>query len=116
MSIDTIAAIVGYITNLPIVGTYVANAVIVLVSTSAVVTTFVALWHALILFIDAVGVTIVLAAQIPGLSWMLGIATALERVEQKLRTKQDEVGGFITLRVLPILNRLSTIPLPRPIK
>jgi len=66
---------------------------------ASLVSPFVALWHAFVLFFSAL-------AAIPGLGF-------LAKVAEFLKVNESKVTDFSQGKLFPILNRFSTIPLPK---
>lgn len=99
---DLISIVLG---ALPIIASYgaagkvLAIAIAVAGGLSGVVTALVALWHALVLTIKALAV-------MPGLTSLSKLADTLAADEQKIT---DVSQG----KILPILNRLSAVSLPK---
>lgn len=96
--IDLIMTVLGFLTSVPYVGTFLAAVVGYALPLSAVVTALVAVWHAVVI---AMGVL----AMVPALKGLAPLANTL-------KTDDAAVTGFVSTWLTPILNRLSLLPLP----
>lgn len=94
---DLITMLLGFLGNIPLVGGILAKVVVFALPASAVVTALVAVWHAV------VGVVSALSVAFPSLA---GLAASL-------KADEDKITSFSNSWILPILNRLSLLPLPK---
>ena len=97
--VSIIQIIIGLAGSVPVVGHYLAIILPYAMALPVLVTSFVALWQAVVVFLGALG-------SIPGLSFLSSISAVLAADEQK-------VNDFAQGKLLPILNQLSAIPLPK---
>lgn len=97
--VSVIQIIVGIVSQIPAVGPYIALVLPYLLALPVLVTSFVALWHAVVMFVKGL-------SAIPGLSILVGIADVLSADEQL-------VDDFAKGKLLPILSQLSSLPLPK---
>jgi hypothetical protein len=99
ISLSVISGLLSGFAALPLVGKYVAIAVSVFFALIAVVNSIVLVWHGLVMLMNAL-------ASVPGLSGLQKIADAM-LADEKL------ISDFASNKLLPILNRLSAIVLPK---
>jgi hypothetical protein len=97
--VSVVQIIIGLAASVPVVGTYLAIVLPYALALPLLVTSFVALWHAIVVFLSAVGA-------IPGLS-------SLSALGVKLSADEQIISDFSQSKLLPILNQLSAIPLPK---
>ena len=93
-----IVTLVSFLASIPVVGKILAVVIPALAGVSAVVTALVMVWHAFVALLQAL-------AMIPGLQGLQGFATSMKNDE-------DKVTGFAQGTLMPLLNRLSAIPVP----
>ncbi len=94
-----ITLILSLVGQIPVVGHLLVVVLPYLLAIPVLVTAFVGLWHAVVVFLKAVG-------QFPGLGGLSAVADSLQ-VEEKV------IDDFTKNVLLPILNQLSSIPLPK---
>ena len=94
-----ITYLVGLLGSIPVVGHFLAIALPVAAALPIAVSAFVALWHAVVMMIAAL-------AGIPGLQ-------GLKNIADSMKAKEDNVSSFANGKLLPLLNRISAIPLPK---
>lgn len=94
---DLISMLLGFLGSIPVVGSVLAVVAKFAIPASACVTALVAVWHAV------VGVLTALSLAVPSLA---GVAASL-------KADEDTITSFENSWILPILNRLSLIPLPQ---
>jgi vacuolar-type H+-ATPase subunit I/STV1 len=97
--LSLLISLVQSLANVPVVGKVLSIIVMVALLAGPCVTALVALWHSL------VGVMAALGA-IPGLSGLQSLAA-------KLKAEDGVVDDWANNKLLPILNRISAIPLPQ---
>lgn len=99
---DFISIIVG---ALPVIASYGAAGKVVAIviaaagGLSGLVTAIVALWHAVVLVMKAIAI-------MPGLG-------AMSKVSDMLAADEQKIDDFSQGKLLPILNRLSVVSLPK---
>lgn len=99
MSLDNLLPmLVGLMSAIPVVGGILAKIIMIAAPLTVAVTALVALWHALVVFVSALAV-------MPGLE-------GLKTISEKLKASEEQATGFVHNYILPILNRLSMIPIP----
>lgn len=96
--IDLIMSLLAAIGSIPAVGPVLAKAIAVAAIILPAATAIVAVWHSLI------GLVVSLS-KVPGLSSLQGVA-------DKLNVWDQEAEGVLNQYVLPLLNRLSALPVP----
>lgn len=97
--LNVVQMLVGYFGSIPAIGKYIAMALGLILSLGAVATAIVGMWHAVVVLLQAL-------AGVPGLQGLMGVANSLKVQEDKLK-------DFENNKILPILNRLSAISLPK---
>lgn len=95
---DLLTGVLTFLAQVPYVGPVIAIIVKFALPLVAVVTAIVAVWHAVVLALQAL-------AMVPGLQGLANLANSL-------KTSEDKVDGFVNTYILPALNRLSVLPLP----
>lgn len=98
MNLDLLTSILTFLVNVPYIGPVIAVVVQYALPAVTVVTAFVAVWHAVVLALSAL-------AAVPGLQGLSNLANAL-------KTDDNAVEGFVSTWIVPILDRLSVLPLP----
>ena len=78
--------------------TYVGIALGAIPTLSAAATSFVGLWHSLVGLLHLIG-------SLPGLSGVNSVA-------DRLKVTGDQIDGQVSDHIVPLLNRLSGLPLP----
>jgi hypothetical protein len=96
--LDLVTTLLTFLGNIPVVGHYLSLLVSFALPLTAVVTALVAVWHAVVGIVAAV-------AALPGMSKLQGLADSL-------KADEDKLVSFENSWILPILNRLSMLPLP----
>lgn len=97
-----IPAILKFLSEIPSVGPIVSKimAVIAVIGiVPGIATAFVAAWHALVMFLQAL-------SMIPGLARLAPLASVLKADEDKLVSFENGV-------LLPLVQQLSVLPLPK---
>lgn len=99
---DVLSMLIGLVQSLgsvPLVGKVLMYVVIFSGVAASLASAVVALWHGAVLFLQALSI-------IPGLS-------SLKKVADWFSAEESKIGDFEQGKLLPILNRLSAIPLPK---
>lgn len=100
MDLMTIVSyMMGMLASIPVIGAFLAKVMPYLAAIPVAVSAFVAVWHAIVLALKAV-------AMIPGLSKMGAVA-------EMLAAKEEKITSFQNGTLLPVLNRLSAVPIPK---
>lgn len=94
--INTLITLISSISG---VGPILAKIIPIILVASGIISGVIAAWHGL-------NGLILGLSKIPGLSVLSGIAV-------KVQSLDDEAEGFLNKWVIPILNRLSLIPIPQ---
>jgi hypothetical protein len=97
--ISIVSTIVGFFGKIPAIGAALSVLVEASLALIVLVNAFVAAWHGVIVILNAF-------AAIPGLSGLSSVANSLA-VDEKI------VDDFAQNKILPILNQISAIPLPK---
>lgn len=97
--LNVLVQLLGALAAVPVVGKILVVVVASAGALAGVSSALVAMWRAVVLVLASLSL-------VPGLS-------GLKAVADKLKTSQDAVDDFEQNKILPILNRLSTIPLPK---
>jgi len=97
--IDFIGNFLTFLATIPFIGHYLQIIASYAIPATAIISALVGVWHGVVAVFVAL-------AQVPGLSFLSGIA-------QTLQVDGEAVDGFINKWILPILNRFSMIPLPK---
>lgn len=90
--IDLLFTGISFLQQIPSVGPYLAEVVSIAGMVAGAVTAFVAIWHSVIMFMKAI---------------------RLETQALKLEKIEGDAEGVLKKYILPILNRLSALPLPQ---
>jgi hypothetical protein len=90
--------LVQLLSNIPVVGHFLAVVMPYLLSLPVVASALVGLWQAIVVCLQAL-------SQVPGLSGLSGLAASLQADEASINSFEQNY-------ILPILNQLSAIPLP----
>lgn len=101
MNIDPVSLISGVlqmVSHLPLVGHYASVIIGAAVALSAVVTALIGVWHSIVLLAHAL-------AQVPGLQ-------GLQKLADALKADEDSINSYANGFLLPLLDRLSAVPLP----
>lgn len=96
---DVLSAVIGFVLSVPVVGPILVKVLTVVLGLSAVVSAVFGVWLGAVKVLDGL-------AKIPGLG-------KLQATADKLRVVEGDAEGFFATKVLPVLNRLSLIPLPK---
>lgn len=99
ISLSVISGLLSGFASLPVVGKYVAVAVSVFLALVAVVNSVVLVWHGAVVLMNAL-------AAVPGLQ-------GLQKVADSMGVDEKVLSDFTAGKLLPILNRLSAIALPK---
>jgi hypothetical protein len=94
-----VVQILTFIGQIPVVGHYLQIVVEVALLAGPVVSALIAIWHAAVMSVQAL-------SKIPGLSSLGDVAT-------KMKANEDIIDDFSQSKILPILNQISSIPLPK---
>lgn len=97
--LNVISMLIGYFGSVPSVGKYIAIGLSVILSLGAVATAIVGMWHGIVVLLQAL-------ASVPGLQGLKGVADSM-------KIQEDKINDFENNKILPILNRLSAISLPK---
>lgn len=97
--LSVVSMLISYFGGMPSVGKYMALGLSIIVSLGAVATAIVGMWHGLVVLLQAL-------ASVPGLQGLKGVADSM-------KVQEDKIKDFENNKLLPILNRLSAISLPK---
>lgn len=97
--IQIIQALIASFASIPVVGKYIAIAMGFVIALSAVANSIVVVWHSLVIFMKGL-------ASIPGLSGLQSLADSMV-------TSEKAIDDFVNGKLLPLLNQISSIPLPK---
>ena len=97
--LSVVSMAISYLLGIPAIGKYLALGLSVVVALGAVVTAVVGAWHGIVILLQAL-------ASIPGLSGLAGVAASM-------KVDEGKITDFSNSKILPIINRLSAIPIPK---
>ena len=100
MDIASIATmLIGMLGQVPVVGHVLQIVMPYIIALPVVITGVVGLWHSVVLLLQGLG-------KLPGLTKLAALGDAMSTTEAKVQ-------NFENSTLMPIINRLSAIPLPK---
>ena len=96
---EALNLVLGFLVTVPVVGPVLVKVLGFTLAASAVATALFAVWQAVVKTLKAIGL-------IPGLG-------AVDAMAEKLKVSEEGASGFWTTKVLPVLDYIAHLPMPK---
>lgn len=112
-AVTVISTIMTFLAGVPYIGPVISVIVGIALPLAAVATSLVAVWHGLVILIQAVALMLTAIGALPKLGALQNVGQKLAAVADKMKADEDVISGEVAGTVVPFLNRLSVISLPK---